>query len=127
MDVFNIEIYKALLILNNYPENEAIVKLEEIKPGLYEMSDNLLSRLENVPEMSKKEEDEYMREEMNKPAIKDLVKLLSDPSFSSKIDGNSLLKKEFDELMALMDKEAEDEEDLPSDGEECTFVIGGAV
>lgn len=76
--------------------------------------------------MSEAEEEAITQRMMEKQVFKDMMALLSDQSYMSKIENSQLLQGEFEELMAIMEMGLDPEEEqasLPA-SQACSFVIG---
>lgn len=123
---FYSDIYSALKIIDTQNENDAVKKLGEIIPKLTQEAESLLVKLSTVPDLSEAEDDALTQRMMEKPEIKDMVALLSNPEFMQKIENSPVLQRELKELMAMMDMgtDSEEEQFALTGSQVCSFVVG---
>ncbi|WP_430815651.1 hypothetical protein [Carboxylicivirga sp. RSCT41] len=110
-DQFNAQIYKAFQIMNSEPEAIAIKKVSEIKAELIKTSEKLFPKLNALPELTEKQENDFMQKTMSKPLYQDMMKLMADPVFIKKISNSPKLMAEFSELESLLDMGDNEEEE----------------
>lgn len=123
---FNSAVYDALKIIQTNNEADAVTKLSSVKPRLRQQASSLAAKLSQIPDLSEAEEEEWVLSMSEKPEIRNLMTLLSDPGFMQKIENSQVLQQEFEELMSLLDLEPDPEEYQPelSGSQVCSFVVG---
>jgi len=123
---FNSDLYKALKVIDTQSEKDALAELAKLKPQLIQQAESLSLKISKVPELSEAEEAAWMQRMMEKQVFKDMMALLSDPSFLHKIENSQLLQKEFEELTAIMDMgtDPKEEETSLSGVQVCSFTVG---
>ena len=122
---FYSDIYNALKIIDTQNEKDAVKKLGEIKPKLNQEAESLSAKLIKIPDLTEAEDDAMTQRMMEKPEIKDMVALLSNPEFMQKVENSPVLQSEFEELMLLMDLDAGTEEQPTlTASQACSFVVG---
>ena len=131
MDSFNKAILDALNILKDKSESVAVKEIADLMPGLIQKAESLNAKLDELPEPTKSQEDAFFARQKEKQLFKDLIALLSNEAFMSKINGNPALLKVYNELMEISDMglESDNEEaDIPYGMKErCAFTVGSGI
>lgn len=123
---FNSAIYDALKIINTENEKKAVQKLAVVKPQLIQKAKTLSGKLSKQPDLSEAEENALMNKMKEKQVLKDMMALMSNPTFLQKIEKSQLLQKEYEELMAIMDMGTSSKEESASlsGSQVCSFNVG---
>jgi len=123
---FNSDIYDAIKLINTQNEKDVVAKLVTVKPQLIQRAKSLSEKISKIPELSETEENAYMEKILKDPLFKEMMALMSSPSFLKKIENSQVLKKEYEELMTIMDlgTDSKQEPDMLSGSQVCSFVVG---
>ncbi|HSH20961.1 MAG TPA: hypothetical protein VLA03_10935 [Draconibacterium sp.] len=131
MDNINAAIYEALKVIDSKNEAEALKQLVIMKPKIEAQVMAFAARWDGE-ELSDEEEIAFGKKMIEKQLYKDMYALMAKPSFMSKIENSSSLKKEYEILMSYLDEEEEENGEITDSStifgsSVLTFTISGPV